>query len=125
MPARAWRLTPILLGLALGACATAPGQQHLNANLITRTEIEEQGSSSVFDLIQKIRPNWLNVRHTSFTQDTNVWVYLDGTRMGGPEALRQVSTPDVEKLEFLDARRATARFGSGHVNGAILITTRG
>jgi hypothetical protein len=128
MPSPARHAAALLLALSLGACAAAagtPGSSRPNPNVISRAEIEREGPSSVFDLIQKLRPLWLSARASSFTQDTSVVVYLDGTRMGGPEALREVSTPNVEKVEFLDAGRATARFGVGHVNGAILITTRG
>jgi hypothetical protein len=126
MSTPASRLATLLLpfALAAGACAAGWASGRPSRNVITRAEVEAEGPSSVFDLVQKIRPYWLTQRTRSLTQDTEVVVYLDGTRMGGPEALRQVSTPDVEKLEYLDARLATARLGTGHVNGAILITTR-
>lgn len=112
--------------LALAACAAgAPSGSSFNSERISRAEIDAEGPSSAFDLIQKVRPVWLRWRgSTSFTQETDVQVYLDGTRMGGREALRDIATQDVDTMEHLDARRATARFGSGHVNGAILIRTR-
>jgi hypothetical protein len=51
-------------------------------------------------------------------------VYLDATSLGGRETLRNIMTDEIESIQFLDARRATLRFGSGHVNGAIVITAR-
>ena len=54
-----------------------------------------------------------------------MWVYLDGTRMGERDALRQVDSHNIDYIQYLDARQATARLGSGHVNGAILIHTLG
>jgi len=117
----------LLVALALAACAagTSSGSS-FNSERITRAEIDAEGPTSAFDLIQKLRPVWMRWRgSTSFTQETDVQVYLDGTRMGGREALRQIATSDIETIEHLDARRATARFGSGHVNGAILVRTRG
>ena len=113
--------------LALTACAAGQaGSTRLNADRISRVEVEEAGPSSAYDLIQKLRPIWLRKRgQTSFTQESDIVVYLDGTRMGNREALRSVRTDILESLEFLDARRATNRFGSGHINGAILLATRG
>jgi hypothetical protein len=116
-----------VVALGLTACAAGPsGTPRLNPDRISRAEIEEAGPSSTYDLIQKLRPIWLRKRgQTSFTQEGDVVVYLDGTRLGGRDSLRSVNTDFLESLEYLDARRATYRFGSGHVNGAILLKTRG
>lgn len=112
--------------LALVACAAGNSSgTRMNPNLITRAEIDDAGPSTVYDLIQKLRPVWLRERGAvSFTDETDLAVYLDRSRMGGRDELRTIYTQNVETLEFLDARRATNRFGSGHVNGAILIRTR-
>lgn len=119
----AWAMLAVLV---LGACATgAPGGERIDPNLITRAEIDEAGPSSAYDLVQKLRPVWLRERGAvSFTDETDVAVYLDGGRVGGREELRSIHTHNIETLEFLDARRANNRFGSGHVNGAILVRTR-
>lgn len=121
---------PTLLALAalvLTACAAGPsGSPRLDPDRISRAEIEEAGPSSAYDLIRKLRPIWLRKRgQTSFTQEGDVAVYLDGTKMGERESLRSVNCDLLESLEFMDARRATNRFGSGHVNGAILLMTLG
>ena len=113
--------------LLLTACAAAPtGEGRINPDRITQAEIDEAGPSSAYDLVQKLRPIWLRKRGpTSFTQEGDVVVYLDGTRMGLRESLRNISTANLAALEYLDARRATNRFGAGHVYGAILLMTRG
>jgi hypothetical protein len=120
---------PILVFLAaitLIACGTGqPGTPRPNPDMITRVEIDEAGPSDLFTLVQNVRPIWLRERGaTSFTDETDVVVYLDGTRMGGRESLRVIHSADVETLQFLNTQRATARFGIGHVNGAIVVTTR-
>lgn len=116
-----------IAALAFTACASGPQVgARMNADRISRVEIEEAGPSSAYDLIQKVRPIWLRKRgQTSFTQEGDVAVYLDGTRLGERESLRNVSTVNLESLEYIDAGRATNRFGAGHVNGAILLRTRG
>ena len=119
-------LLALFLTLVFVACAPrAPGAPRPNSNLITRAEIDEAGPSSAYNLIQNLRPVWLRERGAvSFTDETDLAVYLDGTRLGGRGELRNIYTHNIESLEFLDARRATNRFGAGHVNGAILIRTR-
>ena len=121
---------PIVLAVAAllftGCAAGQSGSTRVNPDRISREEIIEAGPSSAFDLIQKVRPLWLRRRgNTSFTQNTDVLVYVDGTRVGEREALRGIRTDNLESLEFMDARRATNRFGPGHMNGAILLHTMG
>ena len=116
----------LLAALTLTACGTGqPGSPRPNPDQITRVEIDEAGPSNLYTLVQNLRPIWLRERGaTSFTDEIDVVVYLDGTRMGERESLRGIHSSNVETLQFYSARRATARFGVGHVNGAILVTTR-
>jgi hypothetical protein len=54
-------------------------------------------------------------------------VYLDNTRMGGPEALRDLPATSVSSLQYMDAATATAKLpgiGSSIVTGAIVATSR-
>lgn len=116
----------LLAALTLTACGTGqPGSPRPNPDQITRVEIDEAGPSNLYTLVQNLRPIWLLERGaTSFTDEIDVVVYLDGTRMGERESLRGIHSSNVETLQFYSAQRATARFGVGHVNGAILVTTR-
>lgn len=115
----------LLVG-AIGGCApSGPGTTRPNPNILTRDEIAESGARNAFELVQNERPIWLRERGAvSFAQETDVIVYMDGTRIGGREALRDINPANIDHLEFFDARRATYRFGPGHVNGAILVFMR-
>jgi hypothetical protein len=117
------------VALTLPACAASNpsgSSSSFNSNRISREEIVESGPGNAYDLIQKLRPTWLRWRgSTSFTQNTDVQIYLDGTGMGGRDSLRNVDVSNVDHIEYLDARRATNRWGAGHVNGAIMIVTLG
>ncbi len=120
------KATVLAAVLFLGACAGArPGRPHpSNPNLITHEEVLQAGVSSAYDLIVKLRPLWLQKRgEGSFFNPSEVIIYLDGTRMGGPDELQNISSTNIDTMQFLDARMATLRFGSGHVAGAILIKT--
>lgn len=122
------RRTVVLAGLTvfLAACAAqSSSSPRPNASLITQAEVVEAGVTDALQLVEKLRPAWLQRRGpTSFTQEGDVAVYLDGTRMGEREALRSITTDNVESIEYMDAGRATFRFGAGHQYGAILVTTR-
>lgn len=117
--------------LVLAGCSSArPGgtTPTTDTNLITHAEVVRAGVSSAYDLIRKVRPFWLSKRGPrSFFNESEVVVYLDGTKLIGGGTLKQtlaeISSTYIDTLEFLDARRATLRFGSGHIHGAILIKT--
>jgi len=99
-----------------------------NPDLISREEIQDARSArNAYDLVRNIRPQWLvtrgitNLRQAAGEED--IVVYLDNARLGYREALRRVTLAGVEYLEFFDARRATLRWGGGHIHGAILVST--
>jgi hypothetical protein len=54
---------------------------------------------------------------------SEIAVYVDGNRAGGVEELRQVPATLVVSIEYLDAPSASIRFGTGHAQGAIVVTT--
>ena len=133
---RRFAIPALAVAAVLTACAsgTSSSSPRANSNVITRAEIAEAGSIDAHRLIQNLRRSWLQTRgptrfrsgsDDSFdSQQPDIVVYLDGTRLGGPDELRNLSSDNIERIEFLNAARANARFGTGHVNGAILVTSR-
>ena len=121
--------TPALV-LLLAACAAGPTGQPVSVvdrNLITAEEMRAAGYTDAFRAVQSLRPQWLRIRGpTSFSQpEVVIKVYLDGSLMGGPEQLQQITISSISSIRFLDANEATQRWGFDHVNGAILVSTRG
>jgi len=51
-------------------------------------------------------------------------IYVDGLRMGGPEALDNLQPNDVQELRFISAADATTLYGTDHAGGIIQVTTR-
>ncbi|MFB6099078.1 MAG: hypothetical protein ABEK84_08220 [Salinibacter sp.] len=79
-------------------------------------------TSNVYLLVQRLHPDWLEKRgRSSINRVSDVVVYVEGSRRGGPEALRRVSVMNVAYIEFLDASEATFEYGSGHDHGAIRV----
>ena len=75
-------------------------------------------------MLARIRPNWLRARDLDRgVVPSIVQVYLNGSRMGGVETLRQIQTSGIARIEYMSGIDATVRFGTNHGAGAILVTT--
>lgn len=110
--------------------------------VITLEEIQAASASNLFELVQRLHPEWLRERGSqSFSEGDKVQggqgeatsvtpglptilVYQDNARLGGVEALRTIPIADAGTVQFLNAAQATYRFGIGHAHGVILVTTR-
>jgi hypothetical protein len=120
------RLVTLLLAVALVGCASAPsGEPRSDPNRITLEELRTAPRSNALDVVQTLRPRWLQIRGpTTFGREPPIVVYVDGVRIGGPSQMSGIPVPTIQSMQFLDSREASSRFGLDHGNGAILITTR-
>jgi len=129
---RLFSLAVSLSLLVLVGCASSPdpgsgGAPRRESNRITSEEIRQVQAQSTYDLIRSLRPAWLERRgQHSLTNPAagQVVVYVDGTRTGGPDFLRQIPAINVESAQYLSGTEAGSRFGLDHSGGAILVTTR-
>jgi hypothetical protein len=123
-------LLPLALLLA-GACAPLRSRPQLVSEPLRRetdrlgqTEIREAHLNDAYEAVRALRPNWLRKRgQLSVMQPSDIVTYLDNVQLGGPEMLRTIPTSAVLAIQFLNASSATQRWGTGHVHGAILVTT--
>lgn len=122
---RCWSAV-VSLALLLGACASRPSAgPPADRNVLTMAEIDASGYTDALTVIQSLRPLWLNNRGiTSLKQQESVKIYLDGSLMGGPERLAEISSGSIGSMRFLDPMEATNRWGLDHGNGAIMVSTR-
>ena len=126
MRTRAIVLVAGLILLLAGCASQGGGGPRVNANLITRAEIDEMGPSNAYNIVQALRSNWLRKRgSTSFRQEGEILVYVDGTGPSSLDILRGIHSDNIESLRFMNERQATYRFGSGHEHGVILVDLRG
>ncbi|MCC6774419.1 MAG: hypothetical protein IT360_24760 [Gemmatimonadaceae bacterium] len=99
-----------------------------NSNVIIEAEIAASGATSAMEAVQRLRPAMLRSRGAGSSVSNPggdpIAVYVDGVRAGGPEALNNVTGLSVKEIRFIGAADATTRFGTGHVSGAILVTTK-
>lgn len=105
-----------------GAPSTA---RRSNPSVITAEELARIEVSDALQAIQRLRPQFLQTRGaTSFQQSSEVVVYVDGSRLGAPSALRDVTVNDIKEIRYLSATEATQRYGTGHSSGAIVVTRK-
>lgn len=126
----------LLLALALNviaaACGTGPRPADLglrNRSVLTAEEMEldKGGARSAYDIIERLRPEYLRSRGTSSlrtNKPSTAVVYVDEMRFGELASLKSINVALIYRVEYINAADATTRFGTNHLGGAILITTR-
>jgi hypothetical protein len=134
----------IATALGAGACASsgtasgtgdtqttvvsAPSRPRRDPNVITAEELAARPTLTARQAIEQLRPQFLRVRGTTTlgnaqSQDV-IWVYVDGTRMGTVEVLNNIGVHEIREIRHLSPSEATNRYGTGHVQGAILVTRK-
>ncbi len=121
----------VLLGMFLGitACASSTGGSMASGNpdSITRAQIESLPNGSALTIIQQLRRRWLRARSQgtlSNPEPAFAIIFVDGRRWGDTNSLMQISSSEIEQMDYLNARDATTLHGTGYVGGIIDITTR-
>lgn len=142
------RLACIVAIVALGAAAcssaaptTSGGGPKPGPNLITADEIARANVQNAYEAVQKLRPSMLRqrqiasadgqggVRSGSRPSGTGVSagevvVYMDNTRVGNVEQLRQISVSSISAVRYFSASEAQTKWGSGHAGGVIEVLTK-
>jgi hypothetical protein len=131
---RTGAVTFALLATALAAGCASTGTQSDgggsgNPELLTREEILSSEATNLYEVINRLRPRWLQVRsQRSFSMETEIVVFQNDMYLGGPEVLKEM-VPDlaygIEHLEGSRAATALPGLMSGrHIEGAIIVRTR-
>jgi hypothetical protein len=112
-----------------GGAAPATGARSANRrvdlNVISQQEIAESQFGTAYDLVRARRPRWLSTGGTTAARSPGgnvVVVYVNKTRMGGPESLRSIAVSGVGSIRYYDATSANMEFGNGHLGGVIQVT---
>ena len=119
------RFAVLAAALAVGGCVprlkTGETRDH---GTLTREQIAESHFNTAYDAVEALRSNWLRARGTdSFQTPSEVVVYLENTRLGGTETLREIAANTIVYIRFYDGVSATARWGIGHAAGVIYVST--
>ncbi len=122
----------VLVSAFAGACASAGtgGSPSGRSNVLTREEILGAEATNLYDVINRLRPRWLQVRSTrSFNMETQIVVLQNDMYLGPAETLKEM-TPDLAyEIEYMDGVRASnvlpGLMSGQHVEAAIIIRTSG
>jgi hypothetical protein len=113
--------------IVLPACAPADGTATTRSarGAITLEEIQRSNiNTHAYDLVASLRPEWLTIRGGMDLRGDSpgIRIYVDNARIGANDtALRNISVRNIRRVDKLTATQATNRFGSGHLQGAIII----
>lgn len=114
----------------VAGCASATTQGRSgrgNSTQLTQSEIAASNADNLYDVIAKLRPEWLSSRGPASVTNstpTSVDIYMNGTMLGKAEIMRDVRIQDVTDVRYWDVGQASARFGMGHPRGVIEITRK-
>lgn len=117
-------------GCASGGAGTSGGRA--SPNRITRAEVEASNATNAYELISRLRPNWLREPPTGSVsggviRSQTILVYVNRQRQEDLDALKSISITAIDSAEWVDASRVQTVLSdvpSGSYTGAILIKTR-
>jgi len=124
-----------LSALLLAGCASGTGGAtartsssvgRRDPNLITAEEIASKQAQTLYDAVRALRPAWMMRSRPTTLMPQNegeLIVYVDGTRFGNIQSLRQFVPNGVQSIRYYSPTDAEARFGPGHLHGAIEVIT--
>lgn len=119
------RAAIVLAAVMLVGCASSSGGRPTkDTNIILRDQVLAGNFATAYDVVRRLHPNWLIKRGTSSANRNAVIVtYVDGVSYGDVSWLRNVQGSIVESIQRIDAGTATTRWGTGHSEGVIYVTT--
>ena len=123
-------LRPLLISLVLLSSGAACGARQAasgartDRSVITAVQIEERGYRNAYDAVEGLRRTWLTERPDGLTVQRQIQVYLDNSRLGGVETLRQISTGQIESIRHIDGATALNRWGVDHSLGVIMVISK-
>jgi hypothetical protein len=120
------RIASLLLVAVVAACGPIAARPRADQDIITRDQMESQHFITVYDAITALHSNWLIERPLTLgvsAGNPQVVIYMDQVRLGNADELRNVLVKEVSYIRHYSAMEATTRFGVGHAQGAIVIST--
>ena len=113
-------LRPLLLGLVLLSSGSACGARQTSTgtrtdrSVITIDQIQQGGYRNAYEAVEGLRATWLKERPDGLTMQREIQAYLDNSRLGGVQLLRQIATPQIASIRYIDAATAINRWGVDH-----------
>ncbi len=117
----------LVLVLSVAACASSGSRDgepvRYGRTAISLEEVRGAEAGNAFDIVRRTRPNWLSATPPREL----IAVFVNDVQFGWVESLRQISSPAISTIEFMDRGDINARFTSEkarHISSGIRIRTR-
>ncbi|HUQ19170.1 MAG TPA: hypothetical protein VM099_06120 [Gemmatimonadaceae bacterium] len=117
------------------ACASSGkvGETQSSSDFVTSVEIANTQATTAYDLVNRLRPNWLRGGGISSISGGNIasqttLVYLDGNKIGELDALRSIPSNGIKTMRWLDPARAQTMLrgiGTEPLAGVIVLVSSG
>lgn len=137
----AWRRTPgtatslrlllaVFAAVALVACAmhTAPATTANDSSLISASEIDSAHATTAYDVIHKLRPQFLMGRGKlsliASGPPALPRIYVDDQYYGDAATLRGIFAETIESIRFYSAAAAQYKYGLDNAAGVIALATK-
>jgi TonB-dependent Receptor Plug Domain len=121
----------VLVAAAVMACASAgSGTTSVgasDANMITAAQISASQQSNAYDVVSKLRPNFLKSRGrtTIYGQGSDyATVFLDGQSFGDLGSLRNIASSQIRSIKFIRGTDAVTVYGMQYGAGVIDVRTK-
>lgn len=113
----------LVLAPGCGARSAQSGRR-ADRNTITADQIRQNGYRNAYEAVEGLRAPWLVTRPDGLEPQRLVQVYLDNSRLGGTDMLRQIPASDIALIRYIDAATAINRWGVDHGQGVIMVLTK-
>ena len=126
MPMFAARLLIVLFWCFATACGSrqVATTEREDRNTITDEQIRQNGYRTAYEAVEALHPRWLVTRPDALTVEREILVYLDNSRLGGVQTLRQIAAAQVAMIQHIDPATAINRWGVDHGQGVIMVVSR-
>jgi hypothetical protein len=122
--------TAAVLTLTLIDCSHRTREQRAtpdkDPDMIVAEELDGTKGATVYDAVRQLRPGWIlrSRPNPALPGQGNLIIYVDGQRYGaGIDGLRTIPLSAAFSVQYLSPTSAQARFGPGHLLGAIEVLT--
>jgi hypothetical protein len=117
-------MLPILTVLSACSANSGAGGARPDLNVLTSEQVVRY--QNALQAVQTMRSQWLRGRAPGDLDSPggDVKVYRDGIRMGGVETLQSMPTDGIAYIRFYNGIQASQRWGLGHENGVIFVSSQ-
>lgn len=112
--------------IACGGTTGSTSKRNYSRDIIFTEEIQLAQAHNAYDLIYKLRPQWLRsrgIKSINFPEASQPVVYVNRAEYGSINSLNNIPISNIAEVRYFNASDATTKYGSNHTGGVIEITT--